>query len=188
MASRRHCPSDATRSGRTVPLVASPGDELVEEVDRGGRVLRIVTRAEMRAGRLRHRTTFIAVIDRAGRILLHQRSPHKDVWPSRWDLAAGGVLAVDEDWADGARRELAEELGVEAEVEELGRGTFDDDEVRTVAAVFLARHDGPVSFADGEVVAAEWATANEVEDAIRTRAFVPDSVALVWPLVRPLLP
>lgn len=167
--------------------MASPGDELVEEVDEHGRVLRIVTRAEMRSARLRHRTTFIAVVDAAGRLLVHQRSPDKDVWPSRWDLAAGGVLGVDEDWADGARRELGEELGVTADVRELGRGTFDDEDVRTVAAIFVAHHDGPVTFADGEVVAAQWMTAAELDGALRERTFVPDSVALVLPLVRPLV-
>lgn len=167
--------------------MGTPGDELVEEVDPDGRVLRIVTRAEMRAKRLRHRTTFVAVVDSEGRLLLHQRSPDKDVWPSRWDLAAGGVAAVGEDWAEGARRELAEELGVDAPVTELGRGSFDDDDVHTVSVVFVARHDGPVRFADGEVVAAAWATLAEVDEALASRPFVPDSVALVLPLVRPLL-
>lgn len=167
--------------------MGTPGDELVEEVDPDGRVLRVVTRAEMRAHRLRHRTTFIAVVDSGGRLLLHQRSPDKDVWPSRWDLAAGGVAAVGEGWEDGARRELHEELGIDADVAELGRGSFDDDDVHTVSAVFVARHDGPVRFTDGEVIAAEWAALAEVDEALATREFVPDSVALVLPLVRPLL-
>lgn len=164
-----------------------PGAELVEEVDEQGRVVRIVTRAEMRAQRLRHRATFIAVTDHAGRLLVHQRSPAKDLWPSRWDIAAGGVAAVGESWIDGARRELAEELGIVAPVRELGRGTYEDDDVRTVAAIFAASHDGDVQFADGEVVAARWVTAAQLDELLSTEECCPDSVALVLPLVRPLL-
>lgn len=164
-----------------------PGAELVEEVDGDGNVLRVVTRAEMRAGRLRHRTTFIAVTDGRGRLLVHQRSPAKDVWPSRWDIAAGGVAAVGETWLDGARRELAEELGIDAPVSELGRGTYDDDDVKTVAAIFVATHDGEVTFADGEVVAARWVDADELDELLSHESWCPDSIALVLPLVRPLL-
>ncbi|MFN8051726.1 MAG: NUDIX domain-containing protein [Acidimicrobiales bacterium] len=167
--------------------MGGPGDELVEEVDVDGSVLRVVTRAEMRAGRLRHRATFIAVVDHDGRLLIHQRSPDKDVWPSRWDLAAGGVVAVGESWADGARRELAEELGIDTAVEPLGGGRYDDEDVHTVAEVFVARHDGEVAFADGEVVAARWVTRAELDEVLAREAFCPDSVALVLPLVDALL-
>ena len=163
------------------------GDELVEEVDTDGRVLRVVTRAEMRAARLRHRTTFIAVVDADHRLLVHQRSPLKDVWPSRWDIAAGGVAAVGESWEDGARRELAEELGIDAAVVALGGGRYDDEDVKTVAEVFLARHAGDVRFADGEVVDARWVTLGELDELIGSERCCPDSIALVLPLVRPLL-
>lgn len=161
-----------------------PGSEPVEEVAPDGTVLRVVTRAEMRAGRLRHRTTFIAVVDGDDRLLIHRRSADKDVWPSRWDIAAGGVSGVGESWEDGARRELAEELGIDAPLQELGRGSYDDDDVKTVAAVFAARHDGPYRFADGEVVEARWVTLAELDDLRRTAPFCPDSIDLVLPLVR----
>ena len=159
------------------------GAELVEEVDVDGNVLRVVTRAEMRAGRLRHRTTFIAVVDDRRRLLVHRRSPDKDVWPSRWDIAAGGVAAVGETWEEGARRELVEELGIEAPITELGRGRYDDDDVRTVAAVFLARHSGAYRFADGEVVEARWVTIDELRELLDSAPFCPDSIALVLPRI-----
>ena len=164
----------------------SPGDELVEEVDVDGNVLRVVTRAEMRAGRLRHRATFIAVVD-GPNLLVHRRSPLKDVWPSRWDIAAGGVAAVGESWADGARRELAEELGIAAPVEELGRGRFDDEDAHVVGAVFVARWSGPVSFADGEVVEARWVDLEGLEALRSTATFCPDSLELVLPRILPIL-
>src|SRR3954447_5289866 len=90
-----------------------PAGELVDVVDDDGRVVRVVTRAEMRAGCLRHRCTFIVVRNTAGEVLIHRRSEDKDLWPGRWDLACGGVVTAGEAWEPAARRELAEELGIE---------------------------------------------------------------------------
>jgi isopentenyldiphosphate isomerase len=160
-------------------------DELVDVVDEHDRVLRVVTRAEMRAGRLRHRTVFIAVVNASGDVLAHRRADHKDVWPGRWDLAAGGVLAAGELYDEGAVRELAEELGItDVALERLGSGTYEDDDVAEIATVYRARWDGPVHFADGEVSEARWMTLEEVQrGAAGALDLVPDSVALVLPLL-----
>jgi 8-oxo-dGTP pyrophosphatase MutT (NUDIX family) len=159
-------------------------DELVEVVDVDGNVEAVVRRAEMRSGRLRHRTVFIAVVDGSGRVLVHRRADDKDVWPSRWDLAAGGVVGVDEPWTDAAERELAEELGVVGcPLEPLGAGTYEDDDVAIVGHVYLARTGGPFRFADGEVVEARFVTAPELDDLRAVEPFCPDSVALVLPRI-----
>lgn len=156
----------------------------MEVVDGSGAVLDVVERAEMRARRLRHRAVFIAVVDPSGRVLVHRRSDLKDLWPGRWDLAAGGVVGVGEAWDDAARRELAEELGITDPVEHLGGGVFEDDDVAVVGEVYRCRSEGPVRFADGEVVEARWVTPAELDDMRAEVAFVPDSVALVLPLLR----
>jgi len=160
-------------------------DERVDVVDEQDCVLRVVTRREMRAERLRHRTVFIAVVNSAGDVLVHRRADHKDVWPGRWDLAAGGVLAAGEGYDDGAVRELAEELGVtDVPLLRLGKGSYEDAEVAEIATVYRAQWDGPVHFADGEVAEARWMTLEEVQrGAAGALDFVPDSVALVLPLL-----
>lgn len=88
-----------------------PGTELVDVVDDDGHPIARVTRREMRARRLPHRCVYLLVFDAAGRIFVHQRTATKDVFPSRWDMTIGGVLAAGEDFETGARRELEEELG-----------------------------------------------------------------------------
>ena len=62
--------------------------------------------------RLRHRCVFIVVRRTDGRLLVHQRSASKDLWPSAWDVAAGGVVVSGEGWDEAAARELAEEVGI----------------------------------------------------------------------------
>jgi isopentenyldiphosphate isomerase len=156
----------------------------VEVVDPDGTVVAVVSRARMRAHNLRHRAVFVLVQDTAGRVLVHRRSDQKDLWPGWWDLAVGGVVAAGESWDDAARRELAEELGVEgAEPQPAGEGAYEDREVRLVARVYRLVYDGPFHFADGEVVEARFVTADELRRLVITEQFLPDSVALVLPLV-----
>ena len=71
--------------------MGSPADELVEVVDADGNVERVVTRAEMRAQNLPHRNIAVVVQRSDGRLVVHQRADWKDVYPSLWDVAFGGV-------------------------------------------------------------------------------------------------
>lgn len=157
-------------------------DELVEEVDGTGAVVRLVTRREMRERALCHRSVFVAVISADDDLLVHRRAETKDVWPGCWDVAVGGVCAPGEDWRDAAVREVGEELGIEgARVEFLGTGAFSDDEVSLVAAVFCCRTDGPFRFADGEITEAHWVRRADLDEWLSAKVFLPDSVALVLP-------
>jgi len=51
----------------------------------------VVTRREMRARRLPHRSTYILVFDGRGDLFIHLRTAAKDLYPSHWDTCAGGV-------------------------------------------------------------------------------------------------
>ena len=146
-------------------------------------MLRVITRQEMRAGRLRHRCVYVLVVH-DGELLVHQRASHKDVWPSRWDVAAGGVVGAGEDWLDAARRELAEELGVEGEPTAVGSVAWESDEVKLVGRVFVVDHAGPFTFADGEVVDARFVGSVALDELLAAERWCPDSVELALPLVR----
>lgn len=158
-------------------------DEPVEELDDEGRPVRVVTRAEMRARNLLHRAVYVLVVDGAGRLLVHRRADWKDVWPSRWDVAFGGVAGIGESAIENARRELAEEAGVEAALEPLGAGRYEDGEVRVMGAAFLARSEGPFRFADGEVVETAWVAPAELPAWKAGRSLCPDSVAIALPML-----
>ena len=163
-------------------------EELVDIVDHDDNVLYQCTRKEMRAQVLRHRAVFIAVVNSAGELLIHQRSAMKDLWPSWWDLAVGGVVSAGESYQAAALRELDEEVGVTGvPLVELGVGTYSDEEVSLVGRCFMVKYDGPLVLRDGEVVAIEWVSQNDLIQRLKERDFLPDSKALVLPALQKIL-
>lgn len=162
-------------------MALPPDQELVDALDDDGNVVGTVTRGEVRAENLWHRSVFVVVVNDTDEILVHRRADWKDLWPDRWDIAVGGVVSAGEPWELAAARELAEEIGVSVELGYLGEDVYVDDEVREVARVYHARTEGPFTFADGEIVEAVWVPIPQVREWIATRSMCPDSVALVLP-------
>lgn len=166
----------------------SPGDELVEWVDADGRVIEVVTRRRMRAENLRHRSVGILVLASDGRLLVHRRADTKDLRPGWWDVMAGGVVAAGEDVASAAARELAEELGIEAVLlEPMGMHRWDDVDSMEICHLYRVVHDGPYSFADGEVAEARLVTPDELAALTERAPFLPGSLAMLRSACAPWL-
>ncbi|MGI9615990.1 MAG: NUDIX domain-containing protein [Acidimicrobiales bacterium] len=164
---------------------ADPASELVEVVARDGSVLDIVPRSEVRARNLWHRCTYVAVVTGAGELVVHQRADWKDVYPSFWDLAFGGIAGVGEPWETAAKRELAEEAGVRSvDLVDLGPVFYDEDDGRVVGRVFVTIYEGTLQFDDGEVVGADRVPIDRIDGWLEGRQVCPDSKLLVLPLVR----
>lgn len=157
--------------------------EEVDVIDEEGNVSGTAPRAEVRARNLRHRSVFVAVVSSTDELLVHRRADWKDVWPGAWDVAFGGVVDAGEAWEAAAARELAEEAGLVAELTYLGEGRYDDDQVREVGRVYLARHDGAVTPADGEVVDVDWVPLEGLRAWLEGRRVCPDSLAIVLPRI-----
>jgi len=101
-----------------------------------------------------------------------------------WDLAAGGVVATGEEYDEAARRELAEELGIEANtMEYLGEGRFTDEDVALIGRGYSCVHDGPFTFTDGEIAEVRWVDAAGLQSLMATERFVPDNLALLLPFL-----
>ncbi len=161
-------------------MSSAVGDELVDIVDESDRVIAVVSRREMRARRLRHRAVYIAVQGSDGRLLVHQRSFDKDVRPGAWDIAVGGVVGSGESYDAAAVREMAEEIGVIAITPTpIGGGTFGDESFELIGRCYHVVHDGPFTFADGEVIQAKWVDRGELDALLATEEVMHDSVALL---------
>jgi isopentenyldiphosphate isomerase len=156
-----------------------PGAEVIDVLDDAGSVIGQTTRREMRARRLPHRCVYILVFDSRGRLFVHLRTAVKDIYPSHWDAAVGGVLGAGESFDAGAERELVEELGVKAPMRALFPFRYEDPATIVHAMVYTVTHDGPFTLQASEIVEGrfvDWTTF----DALATREPVcPDSLAVV---------
>jgi 8-oxo-dGTP pyrophosphatase MutT (NUDIX family) len=152
----------------------------VDVIDDAGRTIGVVTRAEMRRRRLPHRSCAILVFSTCGRkLFIHQRTATKDVFPSHWDMAVGGVLAAGESFEEGARREFAEELGITAALQPLFPFRYSDDATIVQTHVFRTFHDGPFTLQPEEIVRGEFVALEDLPARIREAPFCPDGLA-VW--------
>jgi len=160
-------------------------EEVVEWIGDDGAVLGVVARRRMRADVLRHRAVYVVVTRTDGRLVVHRRADHKDVWPGRWDVCFGGVVAVGETWDAAAARELAEEAGIEG-ADLVWIGSFDhrDLDVAVQGVVFRVVTDDGVVPVDGEVAEVAEVAAGDLAEWLAATDVCPDSVAGVVPLLR----
>ena len=69
-----------------------------------------------------------------------------------WDICVGGIVTSGETYEAAARRELAEELGVDdAVLQPIGAGRYEDGTVQLIGRCYRVVHDGPFRFVDGEI-------------------------------------
>lgn len=148
----------------------------MDVVDEDDRVVATVTRRELRARRLLHRCTYVLVRNAAGQILVHRRTDTKDVHPGAYDVFAGGVCAAGESYDDCARREVAEEFGIEgAALRFLLRHLYRGPDGQAWGALYETQWDGAVRHQESEVAWSAWVAPGEVERMIRELPFCPDS-------------
>jgi isopentenyldiphosphate isomerase len=156
-----------------------PGQEHVDIIDEAGNTIATVTRQAMRAQRLAHRCTYLLVFNRRGELFVHLRTAQKDVYPAHWDVAVGGVLAAGESFDDGARRELLEELGIDAEPEPLFPFRYTDAATVVQAMVYRVVHGGPFRLQPEEIVRGEFVSLAEVAERTGRDPFCPDGLAVL---------
>jgi 8-oxo-dGTP pyrophosphatase MutT (NUDIX family) len=159
--------------------------ELVALVSLDGSVVGSEERSVVRRENLRHGATAVVVRNADGLIYVHRRSPDKDWAPSFHDAAAGGILRYGEDPSDSAAREVAEELGfTPVSLRPLGLSAYEDEATRVVEHCYETTWDGPITFADDEVVWGAWLTMEGLGRLLAddTWPFVPDTRALLMRL------
>jgi isopentenyldiphosphate isomerase len=159
-------------------MTHDPGEELVDVIDDTGRTIRTVTRREVRQHRLAHRCVYVLVFNRKGELFIHLRTSTKDVYPSHWDVCVGGVLAAGESFDAGARREIAEELGVNLDPERLFLFRYEDSSSIVQGMVYRVVHEGPFQLQAEEIVRGEFVPVEEVAGRAALEPFCPDALSV----------
>ncbi|MBM3889505.1 MAG: NUDIX domain-containing protein [Verrucomicrobia bacterium] len=89
--------------------------ELLDVVNDRDEVVARASRGEIHQRGLMHRAVHIFVFNPDGELYLQKRSQTKDTFPGCYDSSASGHLDAGESYDACARRELREELGLEAD-------------------------------------------------------------------------
>ncbi|SHE39895.1 Isopentenyldiphosphate isomerase [Modicisalibacter ilicicola DSM 19980] len=148
-------------------------DERVQLVDAVNRPCGSASRRMMRRYRLWHRATYVFVRNRLGELCVQERTLTKEVFPGDYDLATGGVVGAGEAVAIAARRELAEELGIESvRLTPCFEFRFAEQGHHVFGSVFLVDYDGPLRLQAEEVASANWLS---VAEALDLRRATPDT-------------
>ena len=144
-----------------MPVLAS--QEMVTVVDEENRPVAELPRHRVRSENLPHRVTYIFVLDRGGRVLVQLRTPIKDIYPSHYDLAAGGVVAAGESYEKCAEREAGEELGIrDTPLEPKFDIYYEDERNRCFGRVFTCVHEGPFTLQAEEVESVAFHAVDEI--------------------------
>jgi 8-oxo-dGTP pyrophosphatase MutT (NUDIX family) len=99
----------------------------------------------MRSQILLHRVVAILCQNSRGEILVHRRTPTKDLFPDLYDMFVAGTVEAGESYAATAARELEEEIGVRgAPLERLFHHLYQGPQTRAHTEVYRVVWDGPI--------------------------------------------
>lgn len=158
-------------------------------VDAQDRFVRWASRKEIHTDHLVHRSVHVLVFHH-DKLLIQRRHPEKDTYADHWDDSVAGHVEesdyasierpdadLDALYRDVAGRELAEELGIETPLTEVGHlGPVADVHYEQMR-VFTAEHAGPFTLQPDEVSAVQFVTRAELTALATTEKVTP---ALLW--------
>ena len=136
---------------------------------------RVITRGDDIPKNLYHLVVHVCIFNAKNQMLIQQRQSFKEGWPNMWDLTVGGSAMIGENSRQAATREVAEELGLKIDFENIppvitkyfSEG-FDD--------IYILEKEIDISnliLQYEEVQAVKWVSFEEILDMIRLKKFIP---------------
>ena len=164
--------------------MTTAADEMVTVVDEHNQIVGSATRRDMRARKLPHRSTYILVFNALGDIFVQKRTATKDVFPGYYDVIAGGVVLAGESYEDGAKRELAEELGIRGiPLRSLFDFYFVDQDVRVWGRAFSCIYNGEITLQEEEIESGEFIPVRTVLSRAKKEPYTPDGMYVLYRLM-----
>ncbi|MGB0369915.1 MAG: NUDIX hydrolase [Opitutales bacterium] len=132
--------------------------EVFDVVDANDVVIGTSTRGQVHREKLFHRAIHIFVFNSQGQVFLQRRSLEKDSAPGKWASACSGHVDSGEDYESSARREMLEELGVEApeRLEPLFKERARRETGNEFVWVYRTEHEGPFVLNEEEIMDGQW--------------------------------
>jgi isopentenyl-diphosphate delta-isomerase type 1 len=163
-------------------------EEYLDIVDKTGNVIGHALRSECHGDPgLIHRAVHVFVFNSSNQLFLQKRSIGKIVQPGKWDASVGGHLEPGETYDQAARREAAEELGIECiRLEFLYdyeyRNEIESENIRSFRTVY----DGAMRLDQEEISEGRFWSRQEIEEALGSGRLTPQFEEefqryLVWP-------
>lgn len=167
----------------------SVSHELLDVVDEDDKVIAVRTRGEIHARGLMHRAVHILVFNSRGDVFLQKRSMSKDEQPGKWDSSAAGHVDSGEGYLDCARREIGEELGIDAtqEFEMLFKLPASELTGNEHCMVYRYCFDGPMVLHPEEIDDGAWIDPDTMDRRVaQADGELTEAVSLIWERYREL--
>lgn len=149
--------------------------EVVDIVDRTGKVISKATRSQVYKEGLLHPAVNIVVVNKKGQIFIQRRSPKK-ILPLYWDISASEHVKSGEDYKSAAIRGLKEELSITASVKLLRKKHIQRNEHITkniciieyeLVELYGVIYDGEIEIDQDEVAEGQFISFKKLNELIR---------------------
>ena len=138
-------------------------NEIFDVVDEDDNVIGRATREECNSNpAIIHRAVFVLVYNDQDQILWQKRSNNKDTEPGKWVTSVSGHVDSGEDYKDAAIRETKEELGIDVDVEFLGKFLYQYRKENEFSSIFRAFSNGPFYYNRDEIAKVKFMTIDEL--------------------------
>lgn len=177
-------------TGETLPscMPAEEDEEVLIVVDEDDEPIDQMPRSTVHEKEVRHRAVHVLLANGDGQVFLQKRSDAKRTYPNRWTSSASGHVPAGESLREAARREVTEELGIEAPVLGYVGWLFIEDPEhgeREFSHLFAGVHEGGFEPDEEEVSAVETFDPHEIEERLQ---LAPQAFALsfrkLWEVAR----
>ena len=166
------------------PLIGPEADasEIVPVVDENGLVIGRASRDYCHSGAetaqngaILHPVVHLQIVDRYSRFYLQHRSPNKETFPNRWDVAVGGHVAYGEYYQEALFREAGEELGLyDFNPQYLDNYIADQPDDREMVGLYVTVGSFDLNPDNYEVSEGRYWTIEEIEASLGKDIFTPE--------------
>lgn len=164
------------------PLESAPllgpqpeAEETLPVVDANGVVEARAARSHCHAAGLLHPVVHLEIVDRYSRIFLQHRSPNKETFPGRWDVAVGGHVSYGEFFQEALIREAGEEIGFyDFNPQFLDSYIVEQDGERELVALYVAVGSYDLHPDNYEVSEGRYWTLEEIDSKLGKDIFTPE--------------